>query len=264
MNDVSPVTKMTSKKVSRVYSPKTIKILFGFSGNRCAMPSCSNRIVNPATEYSLDAVVGQISHIYAAADNGPRGKPDLTEKERNSPDNLILLCPTHHVEVDEQYETYPAPLLKDWKEHRERPQREQISNRIAEVGYKELELAAETLMSTTPAEAGGLEAIPPPEKIKKNGLGQASRNLLVMGAAKSKECDELIVKTSQLHPLFGQKLRVGFTTQYDKLRSEGLAGDDLFMGMYDWAAGNTGDKIREAAGLCVLSHLFVVCDVFEK
>ena len=30
-------------------------------------------------------------------------KKGLTAKERNSPDNLILLCPTHHTIVDEQH-----------------------------------------------------------------------------------------------------------------------------------------------------------------
>jgi thioredoxin-like negative regulator of GroEL len=61
-------------------------------------------------------VVGQICHIYAASDNGPRGKPRLTATERNSPENLILMCGHHHPLVDKQWETYPADLLKAWKE----------------------------------------------------------------------------------------------------------------------------------------------------
>ena len=58
-------------------------------------------------------------HIYAASDNGPRGKPGLTAAERNSPDNLVLMCGHHHPLVDKQWETYPADLLKAWKEKHE-------------------------------------------------------------------------------------------------------------------------------------------------
>jgi DNA-binding transcriptional LysR family regulator len=64
-------------------------------------------------------VVGQICYIYAASDDGPRGKPGLTAAERNSPDNLILMCGHHHPLVDKQWETYPAQLLKAWKKAHE-------------------------------------------------------------------------------------------------------------------------------------------------
>lgn len=69
----------------------------------------------PESEQSDAAVVAYICHIYAAADNGPRGNPDLTEDERNAPDNLILLCGHHHPIVDKQHQTYPATLLQSWK-----------------------------------------------------------------------------------------------------------------------------------------------------
>ncbi|MGO9768507.1 MAG: hypothetical protein ACLPSW_02920 [Roseiarcus sp.] len=100
---------------ARNYSQATLKLLFAASGNLCAYPGCSNSIVALATEESDPAVLGQICHIYAAADNGPRGKPGLTERERNSVDNLILMCGHHHPLVDKQYEDYPAEKLKAWK-----------------------------------------------------------------------------------------------------------------------------------------------------
>lgn len=106
-------------KTVRQYSQKTLKLLFGSCGNQCAEPSCTNPIIAAASGYSEAAVIGQICHIYAAADNGPRGKPGLTEKERNLPSNLILLCGHHHPIVDKQWETYPAKMLIDWKKEHE-------------------------------------------------------------------------------------------------------------------------------------------------
>ncbi len=104
---------------ARRYSDKTIKLLFGSSGNQCAYPDCTNPIIAPETVYSDAAVVGQICHIYAAADDGPRGKPGLTEEARNAPENLTLMCGHHHPLVDKQWETYPAETLKAWKKTHE-------------------------------------------------------------------------------------------------------------------------------------------------
>ncbi|CAE6799902.1 hypothetical protein PQR12_36905 [Paraburkholderia nemoris] len=101
---------------NRSYSSKTIKILFASSGNQCAHPDCVNPVISPGSDQSDDAVLGQICHIYAASDNGPRGNPILTDLERNSPDNLILLCGFHHPMVDSQHQDYPAELLKQWKQ----------------------------------------------------------------------------------------------------------------------------------------------------
>ena len=100
---------------TRSYSLTTIKLLFGSCGNQCAYPGCTNQIIAPETPHSDAVVVGHICHIYAAADNGPRGKSGLTEEERNAPENLILMCGYHHPLVDKQWETYPAETLKAWK-----------------------------------------------------------------------------------------------------------------------------------------------------
>ncbi|QEL56683.1 HTH domain-containing protein [Chromobacterium paludis] len=104
---------------NRSYTQWTLKVLFGNSGNQCAHPDCTHPVISPGSEKSDAAVLAQICHIYAASDNGPRGKPDLPDEERNSPDNLILLCGFHHPMVDTQYQDYPAELLKQWKRDHE-------------------------------------------------------------------------------------------------------------------------------------------------
>ena len=108
--------KSTSHSSARNYTTATLKELFAFCSNQCAFPDCPNVIVTPGTRVSKAAVLGHICHIYAASDNGPRGKPGLTEKERNAPGNLILMCGHHHPLVDKQWETYPAIQLKKWKQ----------------------------------------------------------------------------------------------------------------------------------------------------
>lgn len=250
---------------ARRYSSTTIKIVFATCMNECAHPDCSSSIVEPRTEYSEAAVIGQIAHIYAASDNGPRGNPDLTEEERNQPHNLILLCPTHHVVVDKQHETYPATMLLDWRSRHERKFHDTLGARLGDIGFEELDAAARSLLSKQPASGGsGLNNIPPADKIAKNGLGNSSQKLLMMGAAHSAELEDLITKSAQLDPSFPDKLRQGFVARYSEFVADGLHGDGLFIAMYEWAAGSKTELARKTAGLCILAHLFIICDVFEK
>jgi hypothetical protein len=251
-------------RLRRKYTEKTLKILFTLSLNKCAYPGCRTPIIAPATRFSGPLVVGQIAHILALNVDGPRGKTGLTEAELNQPSNLMLFCPTCHILVDGQHETFPAALLLEWKTAHERKYGDRLSASISDVGYVELEIAARSLLSNRPQSPGTLATIPPQAKIEKNALGHASAMLLTMGAAKSHEVEELLVKASQLDPDFPQRLRGGFVSRYDRAMADGLRGDTLFAEMYEWAAGETGDKSRENAGLCILSHLFVICDVFEK
>lgn len=106
-------------KPKRYYSHKTLKVLFALSGNQCAHPDCTNTLIEPATEESDALVTAHICHLYAISEDGPRGKSGLTKKELNSPENLILLCRNHHAVVDGQHETYPADMLKEWKQTHE-------------------------------------------------------------------------------------------------------------------------------------------------
>lgn len=112
----------------RTLKQSTIKRLYALSGNQCAHPGCQNRLITPETEQSDAAVVNHICHIYARSDGGPRNNPGLTEEERDSYDNLILLCAHHHVIVDKQPDTYTAEILKRWKQEHEVKRRH--SNRI--------------------------------------------------------------------------------------------------------------------------------------
>lgn len=260
--------KTASKNVTapkRVYSPKTLKILFALSGNQCAEPDCKEPLIASPTEKSPALVVGQIAHILAINEDGPRGKAGLTEYELNQVSNLILLCPTHHVKVDGQHATYPASMLLDWKKRHERKYAEAMSRSISDVGFAELEIAAKSLLVSRPQSlTASLVTIPPREKIDKNGLGSATNMLLSMGAAKSKEVEDVFVQAAQLDPSFPERLSGGFVERYYKAKNDGLSGDEIFNELYVWAGGGGQDKAREAAGLCIIAHLFIICDIFEK
>ena len=112
---------------------KTKDVLRTLSGNQCAHPECTKALVEPGTEKSTAFVNADICHIYAVSTKGPRGKIDLTENELNAAENLILLCPTHHRLVDTQHETYPANLLKEWKQKHESKMQKPLSANLESV-----------------------------------------------------------------------------------------------------------------------------------
>jgi hypothetical protein len=112
---------------------ETLKVLFALSGNQCANPECTNTLIEPATEKSDALVIAHICHIYAISTDGPRGKSGFTEEELNSPDNLILLCRNHHAVVDGQHETYPAYMLKKWKQTHESEMRKRLTSDLESI-----------------------------------------------------------------------------------------------------------------------------------
>jgi hypothetical protein len=160
--------------------------------------------------------------------------------------------------------SYPAAALLEWKRTQERAYRTRLSSSINSIGYSELEVTAKALMSNRAPSASDTTVIPPKEKIEKNGLSASVEFLLHIGAAKSHEVEAVLLKAAQLDSTFPERLREGFVTQYRQFKKEGYKSDDLFYSLYEWAGGGGQDQSREAAGLCILSHLFVICDVFEK
>jgi hypothetical protein len=94
---------------ARNFTDKTIKRLFGLSGNRCAFPSCNAIMVN--TKNALDS---NICHIEAANEGGERYNPDMSDEDRADYENLILLCRQHHDETND-VNNYTVEALKEMK-----------------------------------------------------------------------------------------------------------------------------------------------------
>jgi hypothetical protein len=89
-----------------------LKVLFVRSGNRCAFPNCHIELSDSATGGTL---IGQIAHIIAQSPSGPRGNGNLSKIERDHHENLLLLCPTHHILVDTKLDIYTVDVLRNMK-----------------------------------------------------------------------------------------------------------------------------------------------------
>jgi hypothetical protein len=78
-----------------IKGPDKVK-LWVRSGGRCAI--CNKYLL----DLNYDVSIGEVAHVvgWSKAKKSPRGEADLTLEERNTVDNLILLCADHHKIVD--------------------------------------------------------------------------------------------------------------------------------------------------------------------
>jgi hypothetical protein len=79
------------------------------------MPDCRIELIADATEYDPVVVIGEIAHVAAARDGGPRAAPQLSARQRNDYENLMLLCQNCHARIDGQQWSYPVERLKGLK-----------------------------------------------------------------------------------------------------------------------------------------------------
>jgi len=98
-------------------SDKTRKILWGRSGNRCAI--CKHELIVNATQEDSESVVGEECHIVSSKLHGPRHDSSYPKDKFDLYENLILLCRIHHKMIDDQAETYSPDILRQMKSNHE-------------------------------------------------------------------------------------------------------------------------------------------------
>jgi len=119
-------TRPSSGVLSMAITEKTRKILWGRSGNRCAI--CHRELVMDARGLDNESIIGDECHIVAREANGPRGSSLLPAEERDAYDNLILLCRVHHKIIDDQPDAYGIQVLKNIKQMHEAWVRESLNS----------------------------------------------------------------------------------------------------------------------------------------
>jgi HNH endonuclease len=103
---------------------KDIKLLWGRSGNRCAI--CK---IELSPNGSVETI-GEIAHIVSRTREGPRGNEALPLSKRDDYSNLMLLCPNHHSEIDKLPDSWPSSKLHQLKEEHEKWVSEQLEHGV--------------------------------------------------------------------------------------------------------------------------------------
>lgn len=96
---------------------KTRKLLWGKSGNRCAI--CKIELSIDKTDIDSDSIIGDECHIIAQNEGGPRFDKNFPKDQINDFYNLILLCKIHHKQIDDQHVTFSVAILRTIKQNHE-------------------------------------------------------------------------------------------------------------------------------------------------
>lgn len=117
----SAKTVVTKPKTRRKKTPEpVVREVWARAGGICAFPGCPLLLyVDPATRSKKN--FGEVAHNVAAMPGGERGHPKRSKQLSEDPENLILLCPTHHRLIDKRGAAaeYPDSLLAMWKKTHE-------------------------------------------------------------------------------------------------------------------------------------------------
>lgn len=215
------------------------------------------------TDDGVNMVIGEMAHIEGENPGSARYNANMTGDERNSYDNLILLCPNHHTEIDKNPVQYPVDKLKQIKSDHEKWLEYLINSQMSKITFAELEVLLKYLDNTPIRfdKENYLPLVPPAEKIQKNDLSVSTANLIKSGMMQVK----LVRDYLNQHPdmQFAERLTEKFIEKYKLLRNKGLSGDDLFYELWDFAAMNPTKKKYIITGLTVLVYFFEECKVFE-
>ena len=171
---------------------------------------------NQPTINDLSTTTGQIAHIEAHSDNGPRANPDLPQQDRDLYDNLILLCPTHHVLVDNQANTYTVEMLRTWKTAQEARHDTFLTHAMPNITFAELEAITNVLVTGAQLPLSPFTVIPPQDKIARNGLTGQSTLWFNMGMLQIQQVEDYVVTTGSVDRTFVARLTSGFIGEYQQ------------------------------------------------
>ena len=90
--------------------------LFANSAGYCQRPECNEPLFKAFKEKEIH--IAEIAHIISV-NKGARRDDSLTDIEKGSYDNLILLCPNCHTIIDKNEDDFTEQLIHKWKKNHE-------------------------------------------------------------------------------------------------------------------------------------------------
>ena len=96
---------------------KDIKLLWSNAAGHCSFADCNKRLTVEQAAHSAPYTLGEMAHIKSKKKGANRYDEMQTDEQRDSYENLILLCPNHHTLIDkpENEGIYTVNLLMKMK-----------------------------------------------------------------------------------------------------------------------------------------------------
>jgi len=116
---------------------KSIKLLWSNAAGICSFSGCTEKLSVEQAAAVAPYTLGEMAHIKGNKPGSNRYDLSQSNVDRDSYENLILLCPTHHTLIDkeENEAEYPVELLHEMKNEHE----SFISNRLGEEAFESID-----------------------------------------------------------------------------------------------------------------------------
>lgn len=254
---------MAMKNARKEMSAPDQRRLWVYAHGLCSNPKCRRRLIIEPTGQDPATTTGYAAHMVAHSLDGPRGGGEVPVENRETYENMILLCGDCHRMIDGQPNTYAVETVQGWKDEHETWVAECIQRGMTAIEFKDLEEVTNRFASHSPVESTPTVAPNIAAKIEKNKLTERSVRYLRMGVASSAIAGAYIHDLERTRPGIGKRVRAGFMVNYNQGILEQRHPDDIFADLMGVASNHSANFDRQAAGLAVLGYLFTTCEVFE-
>lgn len=242
------------------------KRLWARSGGECYHPDCTEDLIRDDEENWESYHIGEQAHIHPHSENGgPRSGGDMPMERRKKVENFILLCPTHHREIDKAPDgKYPIERLFEWKYEHEKEIRKAIQSRIPNINHAQLNVVVNHLLDSNITYNSDNKLTKISDKIKKNGFSKNIKPIIKTGLTQSKTVEKFLNDMQGINPNFVDRLASHFVEAYQHVSEQDLSPDDAFDEMLYVACHNSHHRKYHAAGAAVVVYFFEKCDIFKK
>lgn len=232
------------------------------------MYDCNRELIFPTTDGKSQS--GKIAHIEALNEGGARFNPNLSLQQRNSEDNLILVCADCHDKIDSDPKKYTVEYLKEMKRNHIRKMKLVRENANVNFNFDDLYFASRNIIDDelildgfTNEETFENYDIPEIEyKMSKNDLSSITSSNIIDGVVQQPLVKKFFVEMSKEDDLFFEKVKISLKNCYDTLKYE-YKGDFLFLGIYDNFKKGLNIN-QQSACLGIIVYFFTICELFEK
>lgn len=232
----------------------------------CGKPSCQQNLNIRTAKSGAMTTIGEMAHIIAAQDDGPRGEPTFAPELRERYDNLILLCPICHPEVDNpaNYGVFPKQELRSWKEQQRAQRRAAVARSREQPAIGELADLLDGLATADPVFGDSFDRVNLTKKIEVNSLSTTTSATIRRNVVHVPMVTNQIILVERFRPNYGEMIKTRMAAEWLSLADQGMQGDFAFATLKDMLMFNHGRVGSEGIVDIVLAYFFELCTILHR